>query len=264
MTPEGMAGLVARWVRFYTRKLPAPVAQRRIDEIAADVHDHIEHERAAGTSDRRIALGILSRMARGLAADAAWRSRHVPAYRSTIRLVLATTLLLSVPLVAMQFSDDVAWTASDFVFAGTVLIGTGLLYQVAARRAGDLGYRMAAAVGLGSALMLVWAIGAVGVIGEDGDAADLMYGGVLAVGVIGALAARLRPEGMARTLLAMAAAQAVVAVIALIAGKHEEPMSSVFEIVGVNAFFASLFMASSLLFRRAATCECARTTPVRR
>ena len=73
MTPERMAALVARWVRFYTRNLPPPVAQRRIDEIDADLHDHIAHERGHGTSDRRIALSIAARMVRGLAADAAWR-----------------------------------------------------------------------------------------------------------------------------------------------------------------------------------------------
>jgi hypothetical protein len=44
MTPERMAGLVARWARFYTRNLPAPIAERRIDEIDADVHDHIAHD----------------------------------------------------------------------------------------------------------------------------------------------------------------------------------------------------------------------------
>ena len=37
MTPERMGELVARWVRFYTRDLPASVAQRRIDEIDADL-----------------------------------------------------------------------------------------------------------------------------------------------------------------------------------------------------------------------------------
>jgi hypothetical protein len=76
MTPERVAELVARWVRVYTRELPTPIAQRRVDEINADLHDHIAHERAHGASDRRIALGILSRMVRGLAADASWRSRH--------------------------------------------------------------------------------------------------------------------------------------------------------------------------------------------
>ena len=81
MTPERMAELVARWVRLYTRDLPTPMAQRRVDEIDADLHDHIEHERANGIGDRRIALGIASRMLRGLAADAAWRGQARPAAR---------------------------------------------------------------------------------------------------------------------------------------------------------------------------------------
>ena len=50
MTPERMAALVAWWVRRYTRNLPAPIAERRIGEIDADLHDHIAHERAGGTA----------------------------------------------------------------------------------------------------------------------------------------------------------------------------------------------------------------------
>jgi hypothetical protein len=64
MTPERASALVARWVRCYTRALPSPTARRRIDEMDADLHDHIAHERTRGTTDRRIALGILSWMAR--------------------------------------------------------------------------------------------------------------------------------------------------------------------------------------------------------
>jgi hypothetical protein len=79
MTPERVAELVARWVRFYTRDLPISIAQRRVDEIDADLHDQIAHERANGISDRRIALGIASRWVRGLAADVAWRGRHAKA-----------------------------------------------------------------------------------------------------------------------------------------------------------------------------------------
>ena len=79
-----------------------------------------------------------------------------------------------------------------------------------------------------------------------------MYGGVLAVGIVGAVIARFRPQGMARALLAMALAQALVAVIALIAGKHQAPISSVFEIVGLNGLFVALFLGSAWLFRHAA------------
>ena len=248
MTPERMARLVARWVRLYTGKLPTAVAQRRSEEIEADLHDHIAHERAHGTSDRRIALSIASRMVRGLAADAAWRGRH--AGRSTI-VVLASACILLLPLLAMQVTDAVAWGVADFVFAGALLVGTGLLYPLATRKSGNLAYRAAAGVALAAAFILIFAVAGLGVIGETGDPADLMYGGVLAVGIIGAVSARFEPLGMSRTLLAMALAQSLVAVIALIAGKHEAAISSVSELLGLNGFFAALFVGSAWLFRRA-------------
>ncbi len=257
MTPERMAKLVARWVRFYTRELPTPIAQRRIDEIDADLHDHIAHERAQGTSDRRIALSILSRMVRGLAADASWRGRHANAgarksvSRSVVHVALATALILTLPLAAMQITDEVVWGLADFAIAGAVLGGLGLMFELA-RKAGDSAYRVAAGVALAASLILLWLMGAVGIIGEDGDPADLMYLGVLAVGLVAAIIARFRPQVMARVLLAMALAQASVAVIALIAGKHRDPVTSVPELVGLNGFFVALFVGSAWLFRRAA------------
>jgi hypothetical protein len=252
MTPERAVRVVDGWVRLYTRQLPPQLAQRRVDEIGADLHDHIAHERARGTSDRRIALSILSRMVRGLAADASWRGRHDPVYRSTVRIVVGAAFVLLVPLLAMQVTGEVVWGLADFAVAGVLLVGTGLTYASLARKAGSIAYRAAAGVAIATAFVLVWAVGAVGVIGEDGDRADLMYGGVLAVGIVGAALARLRPEGMARALLAMAIAQGLVAAIALIAGKHQAPVSSVFEIVGLNGFFVALFVASAWLFRLAA------------
>jgi hypothetical protein len=211
MTPGRMAKLVARWVRFYTRDLPTPIARRRTDEIGADLHDHIAHERGHGTSDRRIALGILSRMVRGIAADASWRGQalktHKTFYRSAVGVVRVTALMLLAPLLAMQLTGEVAWSPADFAVAGALLMGTGLAYQVATRMARDAAYRVAVGVALAAALMLVWLMGAVGIVGVEGDPADLMYFGVLAVGIVGTIIARLRPEGMARALIAMALAQ---------------------------------------------------------
>jgi hypothetical protein len=254
MTPERMAELVARWVRFYTRDLPTPIAQRRVDEIAADLHDQIAHERADGTSERRIALGIVSRTARGLAADAAWRGRAkataARSYRS-VRVALPALLLL-LPLLAMQITDEVVWNLADFAAAGALLVGTGLAYQLAARKAGNSAYRVAFAIALAAALLLVWTTLAVGIIGEPDDRANAMYVGVLAVGIAGAGIARLRPRGMARALLATALAQALVAVLALIAGKAQPPVGSVSEIVGLNGFFVVLFVGSAWLFRHVA------------
>jgi hypothetical protein len=113
-------------------------------------------------------------------------------------------------------------------------------------------YWAAVGLALAAACFLVILIGAVGVIGAEGDRFDLTYFGVLAVGLLGAIIARLRPHGMARALFATALAQASVAVIALVVGKQHSPVSSVPEIVLLNGFFVALFAGSGLLFRRAA------------
>jgi hypothetical protein len=76
-------------------------------------------------------------------------------------------------------------------------------------------YRIAVGVALAAALILVWLSLGVGIIGRDGDPANAMYFGVLAVGIIGAVIARFRPRGMAHALFATALAQTAVAAIAL-------------------------------------------------
>lgn len=191
MTPERMAELVERWVRLYTRNLPPPIARRRIGEIDADLHDHIAHERAHGTDDRRIALSIAARMVRGLPADASWRSQTIAdasppkevmkiSKRSAVRVALATAFILLLPLVAMQITDEVDWGVADFVFAGVLLGGTGLLLELAARKPRNVAYR-AAATAIGIAAIA---------FGEADDAPGLvLFGGLLIVGTV-ALAVR--------------------------------------------------------------------------
>lgn len=173
-------------------------------------------------------------------------------YRFVVGLALATALLLLIPLSAMQVSDEVNWDVADFAIAGALLFGTGLAYELAARKADILAYRAAVGVALATALLLVWVNLAVGIIGSEGNPANLMYLGVLAVGMVGAIVARFRPRGMARALLATALAQALVAVIALLAGMHRSSASSAPEILILNGFFVALFVGAALLFRYAA------------
>jgi hypothetical protein len=159
----------------------------------------------------------------------------------------AAALLLLLPLVAMQFTDEVNWDVTDFAFAGALLVGTGITYELAVRKTGDTAYRAAIGVALAAAFILVWVNGAVGIIGTEREDANLMYGGVLAVGIIGAIIARFQAHGMARALLATALAQALVAVIALLAG-----LGGPGKILILNGFFVALFVGSAWLFRKAA------------
>ena len=112
-------------------------------------------------------------------------------------------------------------------------------------------YRLAIGVAVATVLFLIAGIGALGIIGAGGEP-DRMYLGVLAVGAVGAVIARLRPRGMALTLVAMAGAQVLVAVIALIAGLQHNEGASVIEILGLTGMYAGLFCMSAWLFWRAA------------
>lgn len=170
---------------------------------------------------------------------------------------VAALFLLLLPVLAMQVTTEVAWGPGDFVVAGVLLFGAGITYERLARRMDGVAYRAAVGIAVGAALLLVWTNLAVGIIGDEGDPANLMYAGVLAVGLVGALVARLQPRGMARAAFGTAVALILVAAIALSAGSGS-PGSGPLEIVALNGFFAALFVGSALLFRKAA-----RGTPER-
>jgi hypothetical protein len=100
--------------------------------------------------------------------------------RSAVRIALVTTVLLLVPLLAMQFTEEVNWSLFDFVFAGAVLGGSGFLLDLAVRKPSSIAYRVALA-----------AVGVVAIaLGEADDAPGLvLFGVLLVVGTI-ALTAR--------------------------------------------------------------------------
>lgn len=154
----------------------------------------------------------------------------------------AAVLLL--PLVAMQFTDEVNWDLADFAFAGALVAGVGVLSELAVRRTSSRAYRAAAGVALATAFILVSANAAVGIIGSEDNPANAMYVAVLAVGIAGALIARFRPRGMARAMAATALAQVLVAVIALVAGLGSAGP--------ITVFFTALWFLSAWLFRKAA------------
>jgi len=146
----------------------------------------------------------------------------------------------------------VNWDLFDFAVFGALVAGVGVAYALAARRTGNTAYRSGVGVALAAAFILVWMNGAVGIIGNEGNDANAMFAGVLAVGVVGALIARFRAQGMARALVATALAQALVAVIALAAGQGSAGPAWPWDILVLTGFFAALWLLSACLFRRAA------------
>jgi hypothetical protein len=167
-------------------------------------------------------------------------------------LAAVTAAVLLTPLIAMQYTKEVNWTASDFAFAGGLVLGVGLLYELAARASGTLAQRAGAGLALAAAFLLIWVNGAVGIIGSERNDANLMYGAVLAAGVVGALVARFRPAGMARAMLLTGLAQAGVGAIAVAGGLGAEDPNWPFDTIGATGLFTVLWLASAWLFGRAA------------
>lgn len=81
-------------------------------------------------------------------------------------ILLTASLVLLLPLIAMQFTSEVHWTSSDFVVAGFLLFGTGLLIELVLRKTKKGAWRILAVLGLMLLFLLVWLELAVGIFGS--------------------------------------------------------------------------------------------------
>lgn len=82
-----------------------------------------------------------------------------------IGIVLTVVFLLLIPLIAMQFTNEVNWNLADFVVAGVLLLGTGLICELVMRKVKKTNHRIILCTVLLAALLLVWIELAVGLFG---------------------------------------------------------------------------------------------------
>jgi hypothetical protein len=160
-------------------------------------------------------------------------------------------LLLLLPFIAMRFTGEVNWTASDFVVMGIMLAVVCGGIELSVRLSGSWAYRLGVAAAIGAAFLISWANLAVGIVGSDDNPANALFFYALLVGFAGAIVARFRPAGMALAMLAAVAGVAIAFAIAA-SGPTDEPYVSHWrELVGISVI-ASPLLLSAWLFRKAA------------
>jgi len=159
--------------------------------------------------------------------------------------------LLALPFFAMQFTHEVNWTPSDFIFAGLLFAAIGALFELGARACREPTYRFGYALGLLGTFLVIWTNLAVGIVGSEDNPENLWFFGALLVGIVGGAAARLRPGGMSWAMAAVALCLGIAFVVATMSRTDEPHVSHWHELAGTG-IFAALFLASSALFRRAA------------
>ncbi|TCD26252.1 hypothetical protein EZ456_14670 [Pedobacter psychrodurus] len=84
--------------------------------------------------------------------------------RITIILSVIASIL-AIPLIAMQFTNEVAWNLSDFITAGILLLSTGLAIELVIRNLKTGTLRTVVLIVILLALFLIWAELAVGIFG---------------------------------------------------------------------------------------------------
>jgi len=98
------------------------------------------------------------------------RNNFQPGLGKSLRTIaLATAAILMVPLVAMQFTPEVVWTAGDFLAAGLLLAATGLALTAALRSFRTARSRLLAAALVGLGFLYCWAEMAVGIFTNIGS-----------------------------------------------------------------------------------------------
>ena len=151
--------------------------------------------------------------------------------------------LLLAPLVAMQFTSQVDWDETDFIVMGFLLGSLGLSLEFMVNRSQSIAYRTASGVAILAAFLLIWVNLAVGMIGSEDNGYNLLFGGVLAIALIGSITTRFRPMGMA-----LATAGAGVAQIAIaIGGIATDARGALF-----SSILGGLWLLAALLFRKSA------------
>jgi hypothetical protein len=155
-------------------------------------------------------------------------------------------LLLILPLVI-----GAPWSLSDFIFAGVVfaIVGAGLELAV---RKGNAAYSLAAGLALGASLLSGWIPGAVGIIGNEADAPNMLYLLVVLIALLGSLAALFRPSGMAKAMAAAAGAELLVPVAAWIFWPELRGAIVKPEVPFMAAVLTGMWATSAALFRKAA------------
>lgn len=231
------------WYAMLLRLYPRLFHDRFGEGMAQTFHDLCRQRRNAKRGLFGFALWIFFETLVGIVRENTTYMTQLG--KTMLRVALGSLAVLMVPLVASQVVEGWNWPAGAFVRVYVLFFGTGMAYALIARRMGAWSYK----AGVGVALVAGFALGWSNMVhvADSGNPANLVYYFVLVVGGVGAWVARLEAGGLARTLFAMAALLALIAVM-LPSGA---PPDFARRIAIGHGVYVVLFTASGLLFRHA-------------
>ena len=237
------AGRYRTWYATLLQLYPRPFRERFGEGMAQTFQDLCREHRDARRGLCGLVLWIFFETSLGIVRE---NITHMSQLGMTmLRVGLGALAALMVPLVASQLVPGWNWPAKAFVLVYVLFFATGMAFALIARKMGAWSYKAGVGVALAAGFALGWSN--MVHVADSENPANLVYYSVLAVGVVGACLARLEARGLARTLFAMAAALALIAVM-LPSGAPPDLARNM--AIG-HGVYVVLFTASGLLFRHA-------------
>ena len=86
--------------------------------------------------------------------------------QTSVFIYSSVAVILSIPLIAMQFTKEVNWTASDFLIMGALLFTTAFAVDFVLKKVKTFKSRLILVFGILALLILIWAEMAVGIFGS--------------------------------------------------------------------------------------------------
>jgi uncharacterized membrane protein len=253
MAPDRAMDRYRRWFGRLLRLYPRPFQERFTEPMTQTFTDLCRERRETDRGLHAFAFGTFAETLAQIVRQNMTALKESTNVIRWGRWVLVTAAVLAVPALAMLLNiaipdpgsgtEGVNWGPMDFAVIGVLVLGSGLLYEYASTRTGSAAHRVAVGIAVAAGLFLIWANLAVGMIGDEGNPANLMYVFVLFVALVGAAIARFEPREASVAMFATAGAHVIVVVIAIIAGLDPE--------LRADAFVIGAWVVSGLLFRQA-------------
>jgi hypothetical protein len=232
-----------KWYATLLRLYPRAFREEFSEGMTQTFHDLDQEREQAGRSLFGFLLWAFCEAFAGIVKE---HMTHMPQLgKMVLRVALGALAALMGPLVASQFVEGWNWPAGAFVRVYVLFFATGMAFVLIARRMGVWSYKAGAGLALLAGLGLAWSTMVQTADSEHPE--RLWYLSVLVVGLLGAMLARLRAEGLAITLFAMAAVLVLIAAVLPSGGPPDMARNMA---IG-HGVYAALFTTSGLLFRHA-------------
>lgn len=153
----------------------------------------------------------------------------------------SAVLLILTPWVAMRFDTEVHWEANDFILA-TVVIGIiGALIELTVLLTNNWYSRIGGFVAILAGFFIFWSNLAVGMIGDESNSVNLLFGVVLLIAIIGAWLSSFHRNVLPAAMIAAGTTQCAIGLLAGIWGSD-------FEGGVLTVLLSTLWWVASLLF----------------